>query len=271
MLKAHSCKKTPPKSTFSRILGKLMFRVEDNDFNTIYTEIVKHVLNNGNDITVRNKRTKECTECFISLTNISNHRLIFSDTNAYERQEKYDKYCSDEISWYESGCLIAKHAPSRFWETIADNEGKIQSNYGHIILHAKRPYTAQGTTSFENAIRLLNEDKFSRQVILHYNLPSNYNTATKDIPCTISTQVLIRGNKLSFLVSQRSSDLYRGLPYDLAWHCHLMNKFIKNLSSTYTDITAGALSMMFGSIHIYSEYESFFQKFLEKRINNDSN
>ncbi len=242
-----------------------MFQARNEDFNAIYRTIVEHVLTKGETITVRGIETKECNNCIISLTDINKHKLDFTQTAAYERQQKYNDYCEKELSWYKSGCLVAEHAPSKFWQEIADSEGKIQSNYGYMILHEKKPYSNEEETSFNHAIKLLKSDQYSRQVILHYSLPNHYNTKTKDIPCTVAAQVFIRNNKLSFLVFQRSSDLHWGLIYDLPWHCYLMSKFVAELSETYWDIVPGELNMLFGSIHIYTKDKVFFDKYLQKR------
>jgi thymidylate synthase len=238
---------------------------EKDNFNALYFEIVKHVIEHGHDITVGGKKTKECINCSLSLTNIKNDKIDFSKTKP-DRQEKYEKYYESEKNWYQSGCLVAEHSPApEFWKTIADTDGKIQSNYGHMILY-DRNYTACGDmTEYENAIRLLKSDKFSRQVILHYNLPKHYKINSKDIPCTICTQILIRNDKVSFLVFQRSSDLYKGLIYDLPWHCYLMKKLVHDLKHIGLNFSAGTLTMFLGSVHIYEgKEEKFLTKFIKE-------
>jgi thymidylate synthase len=176
----------------------------------LYKKLVRHVLNTGANIKVRGKKTLECTNCLITLSNIDNDHINFDNTQAHQRQDQYEHYRSREIEWYESGCLLAKHAPADFWKKISSKDGKIQSNYGYLILHEKKPYTANGITSYKNVLNILKKDKFSRQAILHYNLPSHYPANKKDIPCTICTQILIRNGKLNFLVFQRSADLFFG-------------------------------------------------------------
>jgi len=242
-----------------------MFQIEDDNFNLIYQNLVKHVKNNGTDISVRGLATKECTNCILSLTNIENHKLDFTKTEAHLRQDKYEKYCKKEIEWYESGCLVAKHAPAKFWQSLSDSQGKIQSNYGYLILHESKPYTSATISSYDFALTLLKKDMFSRQVILHYNLPKHYHTETKDIPCTVVTQVLIREGKLNLTVYQRSSDLYYGLIYDLPWHCYLIKRLVADLQGTYFGLSSGSLIMHLGSVHMYEKNLDFFDNFLKPR------
>lgn len=241
-----------------------MHNIEDNDFRSIYKSLINLILEKGKNVIVAQKRTREIINCAICLTDINNYELNFNSIDP-ARQERYAQYLLDEIKWYESGCLVAEHAPSKFWKKIADSDGRIQSNYGHMILFDKKPYSEEGITSFCHAIDVLKKDKSSRQVILHYNLPEHYNTKTKDIPCTISTQILIRDNLLNFIVFQRSSDLFLGLVYDLPWHCHLMNKFIDELNKMPSyNIHPGSLTMLLGSVHIYQKDLSFLKKYLNK-------
>lgn len=241
-----------------------MNNLEDDNFRTLYKKLVSLVMDKGQDVVVNHQITKEIIGCSICLNNTNNYVLDFKHVDS-KRHTDYERYLHNEIPWYESGCLIAAHAPSSFWKKIADDDGKIQSNYGYMILFEKKPYCESGITSFLNALNILKDDKFSRQAILHYNLPQHYDTGTKDIPCTISTQIIIRNDLLQFLVFQRSSDLYKGLIYDLPWHCHLMRKFAQEINKdTAYNITLGSLTMVLGSVHIYDENISFFNKYLKE-------
>ncbi len=228
-----------------------MHHVKADNFQTIYTDLVTKVRKDGNELEVRGLKTKELVFTSLTLTDITKHKLDFSKTNAHSEQKKYDKYRKAEIKWYESGLLDYTDAPSKkIWPNIADAAGKIQSNYGYLILHKLNQYTSTTETPFNLTLSLLKRDKFSRQAILHYNLPEHY-INQRDIPCTISTQILIRDNLIHFIVFQRSCDLRHGLIYDLPWHCHLMTKYVDALKSTYQGISTGNLSITIGSLHIY--------------------
>jgi len=243
-----------------------MYTDESDNFDELYKNLVSHVLNEGVRINPRGKETLECVGCSITLTNIDNSSLNFRDSLVSDRQDKYENYRDREIKWYESGCLNAKCAPSsNIWEGIADQDGNIQSNYGYIILKKIMKYEKAGISSFGHAIDLLVKDESSRQVILHYNLPENYEMTSNDIPCTICTQVLIREGKLSFIVYQRSSDLYYGLPYDMYWHCYLLKKFIGALKLKNVDVDPGSVTIIFGSVHIYEDKRDWFDKYLEDK------
>ncbi|MBX9585743.1 MAG: thymidylate synthase [Gammaproteobacteria bacterium] len=240
--------------------------IETDNFNDGYKKLVNEVINKGSFVISRGAATLELVNYTIVLTNIEKCRLDFTRTEGYDRQKKYDDYAKNEIEWYESGCLVASHAPSKKWKNIANLDGVIQSNYGYIILKKKLPYSNPFITSYNNVLRLLKADKFSRQAILHYNLPENYDSDTQDIPCTVSVQVLIRDGKIHFIVFQRSSDLFYGLPYDILWHCHLMKKMILDLHSDEIQVEPGSISIVMGSVHIYNKDVDWFKsKFLMDR------
>lgn len=235
------------------------------NINLLYKKLVTYIFKNGSSIVVRGKKTLECTNCLITLTNINNDHIDFSKTQEYQRQDQYEHYRKREIEWYESGCLLAKHAPADFWKKISTKDGMIQSNYGYLILHEKKPYDKKSITSYNNALNILKKDKASRQAILHYNLPSHYAVNKKDIPCTICTQILIRDDRLNFLVFQRSADLFFGFPYDVPWHCYLLKKLVNELNKKSMKVIPGNLTILIGSAHIYEDKILSMKNYLTKK------
>ena len=69
---------------------------------------------------------------------------------------------------------------------------------------------------------------------------------TKDLPCTISLQYLIREGALHCIVYMRSNDLWLGFPYDVFCFTAFQTKLAMELGvklGTYTHIA--------GSLHLY--------------------
>lgn len=110
--------------------------------------------------------------------------------------------------------------------------------------------------------RLLN-DTDSRQAIVgiwdrQYNIANVCNhegedfsdgprmPVTKDVPCTLSMQYLIRDGKLEAGVVMRSSDTWLGLPYDIFNFAMLQRALAAELK-----IGTGALTLFVGSSHLY--------------------
>lgn len=92
----------------------------------------------------------------------------------------------------------------------------------------------------------LSKDKNSRQAVLSIWRPRPYKS--KDIPCTLTMQFLIRHNMLYTVVNMRSSDVFKGLIYDT--FCFAM------ISSVLADIIGyplGITKIFAGSSHVYHD------------------
>ena len=62
--------------------------------------------------------------------------------------------------------------------------------------------------------QLLTNPNSKKAVMTIYN-GEEHSYETKDNPCTMSMQFIIRENKLHMTTIMRSNDIYFGLPYDL--------------------------------------------------------
>ena len=72
---------------------------------------------------------------------------------------------------------------------------------------------------------------------------------SKDVPCTISLQWLIRDELLHCIVTMRSSDAWLGIPYDYFTFSQLTN-----LIAAVINIEVGSVTMNLGSSHLYEEH-----------------
>lgn len=94
------------------------------------------------------------------------------------------------------------------------------------------------------AIDTLAKDKDSRQAIVRiWRRPDQ---PTKDVPCTLSMQYLLRRGKLNTIATMRSSDAWLGLPYDIFNFAMLAKCVAGELS-----VPVGTLQMQLGSLHVY--------------------
>lgn len=94
-------------------------------------------------------------------------------------------------------------------------------------------------------------DISTRQAVI--NIWREKPAKTKDVPCTLSIQFLIRGNLLHAVVSMRSSDAWLGVPYD--WFNFTMLSAAVALlyrDKTGTQLELGELNFHTGSQHLYA-------------------
>lgn len=197
--------------------------------------------------------------------------IDFKRTGAPDRQEVYDKYKAEELAWYLSGNTLATSAPSKFWHKLADDSGNITSNYGHMMLFDKKypPYqnaTKMGfsgmkhQTAIDKVVETLRNDRDSRQAVVHYNEPKYCYPQNKDFPCTMNSQFFIRNGTLSMTTTMRSCDVILGFTYDVCWNAHFMGMVRDELQKNGMKLELGELTMIFGSLHLYSKNMDLAEK-----------
>ncbi len=224
-----------------------MLNLTHDDFSVLYTMMLRQLVD-APRVSARGIPAREVMFAAYTLTDTTKTRINFERTAARERQEVYDRYAAAELEWYRSGRLQADSAPSKFWLKLADADGNIVSNYGHIVLHDRvyqMPAGDRLVTAEDHVVFELTKDPDSRRAIIHYSTPARLHNP-KDMPCTVAAQLLIRDGLLHMMVFQRSADIIKGLSYDVVWHAWLMTQLARRL-----EVRTGHLCHTFGSLHLY--------------------
>jgi len=88
---------------------------------------------------------------------------------------------------------------------------------------------------------------------------------SKDVPCTVACQWLIRGGKLHCVDTMRSSDVWLGFPYDVFNFSMLSAMILLTLrqwGDVFKDVGLGTLILTAGSQHLYeSNFKAVEQLF----------
>lgn len=152
------------------------------------------------------------------------------------------KFMAAEAAWMIEGRNDVASI-SKYSKKISDF-----SDDGETFFGAYGPRLHQQLGS---VIGVLSRDPDTRQAVVSTWRPNP--PPTKDVPCTLSWQFLIRGNKLHCIATMRSSDLWLGHPYDIfnfsAISFYVMmcvNKFRSN-----EKLELGNLILTAGSKHLY--------------------
>jgi thymidylate synthase len=90
----------------------------------------------------------------------------------------------------------------------------------------------------------LREDSDTRQAVMTIWTPNP--GPTKDVPCTVAFQFLLRGGALNMIATMRSSDAWLGFPYDLFNFSQLLNWVAGQIG-----VEVGWIQMDLGSSHLY--------------------
>ena len=107
----------------------------------------------------------------------------------------------------------------------------------------------------------LAKDPDTRQAVI--NIWRESPRPSKDIPCTLSLQWLIRDGSLHCLDTMRSSDAWLGWPYDVI-NMSLISAYIRLVLKTRygVEVGLGDLTLTAGSQHLYADNWPAVQKIL---------
>ena len=159
------------------------------------------------------------------------------------------RYAVGELAWYLSGSNRVADI-SRFaqkWAEISDDGIHNNSAYGWRI------YDKFEFNQWEYVKQLLQKDPNSRQAVIH--IKDADNRPTKDTPCTVYLQFLLRDGKLNLSVHMRSNDIWMGVPYDMFSFTFLQMKMAMELGTEIGQYTHYA-----GSLHVYArDYQAALQ------------
>ena len=170
-------------------------------------------------------------------------------------------YIDAELAWYESGStnIMDIHGlekdPPAAWQYAANENGEINSNYGHLVFSPK--YFQQ----YDSALFELTENPDSRRAQMVYNRPSiwtEYNENGKsDFICTNAQTVYIRDGKLHMVSQMRSNDVVFGYKNDYAWAQYLMDRFVTDyntVTNSLPPIAKGDLTWQVMNLHVYARH-----------------
>jgi thymidylate synthase len=133
------------------------------------------------------------------------------------------------------------------------------SDDGETFFGAYGPKIAD---QFLHVLNTLSEDQDSRQAVI--NIWRENPPKSKDIPCTLDYQFLIRGGALHVIQYMRSSDIWLGLPYDIFNAAMLGIYILLHLRGNYPELRPGTVCNFAGSRHIYVEDMVKFERLMNE-------
>lgn len=148
-------------------------------------------------------------------------------------------YMVTEPIWVISGSNRLDWAPEieKIQAKYSDNEVSLNGAYGP-------PFKQQ----LNYVVNKLDDDMNSRQAIM--TIWRRIPRPSKDIPCTIALQFLVRDRKIHCVVTMRSSDVGMGLPYDMLTFACMAAEVGSKLKEP---VELGDCYITAGSRHIYTD------------------
>ena len=150
-----------------------------------------------------------------------------------------------ELLWMISGGTNVKPLQERgihIWDAWANAEGELGPLYG-AQWRNWRPY---GIDQLARVISSLKTNPFDRgHIVSAWNVAKLPDMALR--PCPVMFQFLVDDNKgLHCVLTQRSADLFLGVPFDMAEYA-LLTYMVGRL----TGLNPRSLTMNFGDAHLY--------------------
>lgn len=206
---------------------------------TAWLLLLEDVMKNGLSVKVRGRNI---TEILHRTQVIDMKQPIVSITS---RKLGYAFLCA-EAAWILSGRNdVQSIAPySKAISSFSDDGKFFRGAYGPQIIQ-QLPYI----------IESLNNDLYTRQAVISIWKPSPM--PSKDIPCTVAVQFMVRGGLLHTFVDMRSSDCWLGVPYDW-FNFSMLTKYLllmlKEINpEVFSTCDLGFLHFKANSQHIYED------------------
>ena len=189
---------------------------------------------------------------------------FLADKDWIIREPNYD-YAKREIEWYESQSLCVKDIPGdvpKIWQSCADKDGKINSNYGWCI------FSNENGSQYDHCLNRLLDDHHTREACMIYTRPSMQvdcnSNGMHDFMCTYSTQVFLNpinefGYDLDYTVFMRSNDAVYGFCNDAIWAKHVRDKLVADLNKCGLTAFPGKIIWNAGSLHVYERHFKYLE------------
>jgi thymidylate synthase len=170
------------------------------------------------------------------------------------------RYLMGELAWYmkQDRKIDYINNFSSFWKNIANSEGEIWSNYGHLLFGPQLQW----------ALESLQKDPNTRQAISFVSRPAVQYVGNKDFVCTMYLNFWIRNNKLNMKVQMRSNDVFYGLTYDAPFFSFIQQSMYYWLLSTYPELELGTYYHCADNIHYYERHFDIAQEILQEEVKN---
>ena len=221
--------------------------IEGEGFSNVYKRMCMYLLENGEKSSPRNMNTQEVEGAIIKVKNprtrILNNKLRKVSISFAIGEWLWNMEARDDLE------MIQYYAPS--YDKYSDDGKILNGAYGPRI-----------KKSLEKIVDILKKDSDSRRAVVPIYKKEDAGLESKDIPCTIGFQFLIRNNKLDMIVNMKSNDIFLGFPYDI-FNFTMWQEYV----ACKLNIEIGTYTHIANSLHFYEKDREKIEKAsLEKEV-----
>jgi len=159
------------------------------------------------------------------------------------------KIMANELLWFVSGSSnikVLQDNKIRYWDDFADEDLNLGPVYGVQWRHWKDPNTGGEIDQLQWAIDQIKNNPHSKAIIVSAWNPADLE-AMRLPPCHTMFQFDVTKGKLRMQLYQRSSDVFLGLPFNIAQYALLLQMVAK-----VTGLEARELVVSIGNAHLYA-------------------
>ena len=219
-----------------------------------YHDLVKHVLENGNE---KSDRTGTGTK------SVFGYHMRFDLSEGFPMvttKKLHLKSIVYELLWFIKGDTNIQYLQEngvRIWNEWADDNGDLGPVYGHQW----RNWNSDDIDQLKEVIKTLKNNPDSRRMLISaWNpsvLPDNSASFSENVangkaalpPCHAFFQFYVSEGKLSCQLYQRSADIFLGVPFNIASYA-----LFTMMMAQVCGYEVGEFIHTFGDAHIYSNH-----------------
>jgi thymidylate synthase len=157
------------------------------------------------------------------------------------------KMLTNELLWFVSGSSnikVLQDNKIHYWDEFADKDLNLGPVYGVQWRHWQDPHGGE-IDQIAWAIDQIKNNPNSKAIIVSAWNPADLNEMRLP-PCHTMFHLDVTKGKLRMLLYQRSSDVFLGLPFNIAQYAMLLNMIAK-----VTGLEARELVVSIGNAHLY--------------------
>jgi len=208
-----------------------------------YLELVRHILDNGNEKT---DRTGTGTR------SVFGYQMRFDLSEGFPlctTKKLHIRSIIHELLWFLSGdtnIAYLKENGVSIWDDWADEEGNLGPVYGSQWRSWQTP--SGEIDQIANVVEQLKNNPDSRRMIVSaWNVAEIENM--KLPPCHMVFQFYVANDRLSCQLYQRSADVFLGVPFNIASYAALIM-----MMAQVTGLVPGEFVHTLGDAHLYSNH-----------------
>jgi len=227
-----------------------------NNVPGLYSDILREILWEGKVVGPRGLKTKELSPVCIEVTDP--RRRLFG----HPHRKDVSIFTYIEGLWILRGEANPErlvHYAKAVGDFVNPNTGLMDGAYGPRIrkvpvLRDGNGFEIKGPSivtmdQFRIALYRLTKDPNTRQaVVVIHNPMYDWNNQTKDLPCTLTFQFLLRDSRLDMIVNMRSQDAWWGFVYDTGEF-----QWFQEIMAGWLGVDLGRYIHVDGSLHLYEK------------------